>query len=206
MKIKMKVQMKNKSILPLIMLTSMFATFSSIAQPRTVTTLDSDWKFFKGQDDAAYKFDFNDTKWRSVSVPHDWGVDSAFIPDGDGNTGKLPWKGQGWYRKTLEIPASDAGKRLYLICDGIMAFPRIYVNGELAGKWDYGYNSFYLDITDHVRFGGKNVLAIHADTRNHDSRWYPGGGIYRKVQLITVHPVHVDIWGTYITTPVIKPH
>jgi beta-galactosidase len=85
-----------------------------------------------------------------------------------------------------------------------MAFPEIYINGKLAGKWDYGYNSFFLDITPFLQFNGANTLTVHADTRNHDSRWYPGAGIYRKVQLISVNPIHIDVWGTHITTPIIK--
>ncbi len=87
-----------------------------------------------------------------------------------------------------------------------MAFPVVYVNGQKAGQWDYGYNSFYLDVTSFIKPGAGNLIAVHADTRRHDSRWYPGAGIYRKVRLIAVNPVHVDIWGTYITTPIVKPH
>ena len=85
-----------------------------------------------------------------------------------------------------------------------MAFPKVYINGQLAGEWDYGYNSFHLDITKHLNVGGKNILAVHANTDDHDSRWYPGGGIYRKVQMLITNPVHAAIWGTYITTPIIK--
>ena len=87
-----------------------------------------------------------------------------------------------------------------------MTFPNIYINGQLEGQWDYGYNSFYLDITDIVNFNDENILAIHVDTRKHDSRWYPGAGIDRKIQMIAVNPIHVDIWGTYITIPILKPH
>jgi len=85
-----------------------------------------------------------------------------------------------------------------------MSKPEVYLNGQLAGKWDYGYNSFYLDVTKFLNLNGKNILAIHADTRDHDSRWYPGAGIYRKVQMVVVDPVHVGVWGTQITTPVVK--
>jgi beta-galactosidase len=85
-----------------------------------------------------------------------------------------------------------------------MSKPEVYLNGQLAGKWDYGYNSFYLDVTRFVNFSGKNQLAIHADTRDHDSRWYPGAGIYRKIQMMVVDPIHVGVWGTQITTPVVK--
>ena len=87
--------------------------------------------------------------------------------------------------------------------DGIMAFPEIYINGQLAGEWDYGYSSFYLDITDLVKKEGLNSIALRVDTRKFDSRWYPGAGIYRKVQLLLTTPVHHSIWGTQVQTPVI---
>ncbi len=178
---------------------------SLAAQVRNTSELQTGWKFFKGENPMAYREDFNDATWQDVRVPHDWAISGPFIPDGNASTGKLPWQGEGWYRYHLTIPASDLDKRYYLVCDGIMSSPDIYVNGQLTGKWDYGYNSFYVDISDFVRTGS-NVLAIHADTRDHDSRWYPGAGIFRKVQLITLNPIHVGIWGTYITTPIIKPH
>jgi beta-galactosidase len=189
------------------LLSIFIASYSLLfSQERIVTTLQNDWKFAKGQHDLAFETNFDDAAWSTVSVPHDWAIGGAFIPDGDANTGKLPWKGEGWYRTTLNIPADYAQKRLYLLCDGIMAFPKIYVNGKLAGEWDYGYNSFFVDITDFIKPNQKNILAIHADTRQHDSRWYPGAGIYRKIQLIAVNPTHIDIWGTQVTTPILKPH
>tara|TARA_Y100001935_G_scaffold217449_1_gene189710 strand:- start:162048 stop:164498 length:2451 start_codon:yes stop_codon:yes gene_type:complete len=173
---------------------------------RTVENLRTGWKFIKGEQTDGADKSIDDSDWESVTIPHDWAISGPFDPNGNGSTAKLPWKGQGWYRTTLDIPASFSDKRIYLIFDGVMAFPKVYVNGELAGTWDYGYNSFYLDVTDQILAGEKNTLAVHADTRDHDSRWYPGAGIYRKVQMVTVNPVHVDIWGTYITTPVVKPH
>lgn len=183
----------------------LFISQLTISQ-RKVTELDSGWKFFKGNQDQAYQTAFDDSAWQSVSVPHDWAIEGPFIKEGDGNTGKLPWKGEGWYRKKLSLSDQDKGKRIYLLFDGVMAFPKVYVNGKLAGSWDYGYNSFYLDITELIQYRADNILAVHADTRKHDSRWYPGAGIYRKVQLIVVDPVHAELWGTHITTPVIKPH
>ena len=174
------------------------------SQARDVITLQSGWKFSKGNFANASQLKFDDSKWQDVTVPHDWAISGPTILDGDSNTGKLPWKGEGWYRRSLEIPASYAGKTVYLIFDGIMSSPEIYINGQLAGKWDYGYNSFSLDVTKFLKVNGKNLLAIHADTRNHDSRWYPGAGIYRKVQMVVVDPVHVGVWGTQVTNPVVK--
>lgn len=187
----------------LVLLTQMHTGF---AQERETYLLQDDWKFAKGEQPKAMNTNFDDSNWQSVSVPHDWAIAEPFDLEGNGSTAKLPWKGQGWYRRNLDIPASMKGKRLYLLFDGVMAFPKVYINGQLAGQWDYGYNSFYVDVTDFVQPGGKNVLSVHADTRPHDSRWYPGAGIYRKVQLLALPPVHVGIWGTYVTTPIIKPH
>ncbi len=175
------------------------------ASERIVTELNTA-RFIKGESASAFKSDFDDSDWRVVKLPHDWGIEGPVIPDGDGNTAKLPWKGEAWYRIPLQIPQNYEGRQIYLLCDGIMAFPQIYVNGELAGKWDYGYSSFYVDITKFLQYDKSNSLAIHVDTRNHDSRWYPGAGIYRKIQMIAVDPVHVDIWGVHISTPIIKPH
>ena len=196
------------SKLPLTLLLVIFITYFNpfYSQERIITNLNNDWKFSKGNNEFGYQKTMDDSEWVSVTIPHDWAIAGPFILDGDGNTGKLPWKGEGWYRKNMAIPANYEGKRLYLLFDGIMAFPSIYVNGQLAGKWDYGYNSFYLDITNLVNFKEENTLAIHVDTRKHDSRWYPGAGIYRKIQLIAVNPIHVAVWGTYITTPVLKPN
>ncbi len=181
-------------------------SFSTLAQTRELTSLNHGWRFFKGHQNLSTSINFDDSSWENISIPHDWAIDEDFILDGNGDIGKLPWKTEGWYRKTLNIPASYKNKRIILIFDGIMAFPKIYVNGTLAGTWDYGYNSFYLDVTDHLHVGEKNVLTIHADTRKHDSRWYPGGGIYRKIQMLVTNPIHVNVWGTQITTPNITPN
>jgi len=173
---------------------------------RTYHTLQNGWRFQKGAQQASIAPDFDDSSWEEVQVPHDWAIAEPFQLAGDGSTGKLPWKGQGWYRRALDVPATSTPRHYYLIFDGVMAFPKVYVNGQLAGEWDYGYNSFYVDITSFVNPGEDNMLVVHADTRQHDSRWYPGAGIYRKVQLLTTAPVHVEVWGDYVTTPIIKPH
>ena len=176
------------------------------SQQRHNYTINDQWKFYKGALESPTTVDFDDSRWETISIPHDWAISEPFIIDGDGSTGKLPWKAEGWYRRSLDISPNYEGKRLYLIFDGIMAFPEIYINGKLVGSWDYGYNSFYLDITNALNYSGKNVLTIHANTKDHDSRWYPGGGIFRKISMVVVNPIHEEVWGTYVTTPVIKPN
>ncbi|HLO58467.1 MAG TPA: glycoside hydrolase family 2 TIM barrel-domain containing protein [Bacteroidales bacterium] len=170
-----------------------------------VITLQTGWKFSKGNPQNAAQVKFDDSKWQDVRIPHDWAIYGPVEPKGEGNTGKLPWRGEAWYRNALDIKPEWNGKTIYLVFDGVMSNPEIFINGKLAGKWDYGYNSFYFDITPFLNFKGKNELAVHVDNRYHDSRWYPGAGIYRKVQMIVADPVHVAVWGTQVTTPVVKP-
>lgn len=168
---------------------------------RMLTDFNKGWKFAKGAQTNAQKPDFDDANWQQVRLPHDWAIAGPFNAQLSGETGKLPWQGEAWYRKSFELPASATGKRVYLLFDGVMAFPQVYINGQLAGSWDYGYTSFYIDITNYIKPGTSNTAAVYVDTRAHESRWYPGAGIYRKVQLLITDPVHVDIWGTQITTP-----
>ncbi|MDI9545563.1 MAG: glycoside hydrolase family 2 TIM barrel-domain containing protein, partial [Bacteroidota bacterium] len=147
---------------------------------------------------------FDDSSWEKVNLPHDWAIKGPFNEQENGSTGKLPWRGEGWYRNTFTLSSEDQGKVVYIKFDGVMSSPQIFVNGKLAGKWDYGYSSFYLDISDFVKYGQENGIAVYVDNRKHDSRWYPGAGIYRKVEMMTTEKVHEEIWGTYITTPVVS--
>jgi beta-galactosidase len=145
---------------------------------------------------------FDDSTWRQLDLPHDWGIEGTFMQQGgDGPTGRLPFYGVGWYRKSLDLPAGDAGRRIFLDVDGAMSYATVWLNGQFVGGWPYGYSSWRLDLTPYAQPGGKNVLAIRLDNPSQSSRWYPGGGIYRNVWLVKTAPVHVAQWGTYITTP-----
>lgn len=147
---------------------------------------------------------FDDSKWRKLDVPHDWGVEGPFRMDLDGYTGKLPWRGIGWYRKHFNIPSSDKGKQFYLDFDGAMANAEVWLNGEKVGGWPYGYSSFRVDLTPHIKFDEDNVVAVRLNTEKLGSRWYPGAGIYRHVRLVKTDPVHVAHWGVFVTTPEIN--
>jgi beta-galactosidase len=147
---------------------------------------------------------FDDSQWRSLNLPHDWGIEGPFKQEYPGETGKLPWWGVGWYRKHLNVPAADAGQNIYLDIDGAMSYATVWVNGQFVGGWPYGYASWRVDLTSFLKFGGDNVIAIRLDNPQNSSRWYPGGGIYRNVWLVKTAPVHVAHWGTYVTTPSVK--
>lgn len=146
---------------------------------------------------------FKDDDWRTLDLPHDWAIEGPFRMDIENETGKLPWVGIGWYRKTFDLPASAEGHRIYLDFDGAMAQPKIYVNGTFAGEWAYGYNSFRIDLTDHLK-SGQNTIAVRLENQPNSTRWYPGAGIYRHVWLVQSPPAHIAHWGVQVTTPEIS--
>jgi beta-galactosidase len=154
-----------------------------------------------GGDVAYAQANFNDTAWRQLNLPHDWGIEGPFQQEYPGETGKLPWWGVAWYRKSFTLPATDKGRQLYLALDGAMSYANVWLNGKYVGGWPYGYASWQVDLTPYVNFGGDNVIAIRLDNPRDSSRWYPGGGIYRNVWLEKTSPVHVRQWGTFVTTP-----
>ncbi len=147
------------------------------------------------------KTDFNDADWRVLNLPHDWGIEGPFRAELPNRTGKLPWAGIGWYRKTFQSLETDAGKKVFIDFDGAMSDTKVWLNGEYVGEWPYGYASFRLDLTPFLKPGQKNTIAVRLDNKPESSRWYPGGGIYRNVRLVKTEPVHVDHWGIFVTTP-----
>ncbi len=187
---------------------------------RSEYLLEKGWKFTKGEVGNAEAPAFNDTKWETVTIPHDWAIFGPFDKNNDlqnvavtqnfetqaslktGRTGGLPYVGTGWYRTTFH---STPGKQTTLIFDGAMSEARVFVNGKEACFWPCGYNSFYCDVTGLVNEDGKNnVLAVRLENRSQSSRWYPGAGLYRNVHVVTTEKIHVPVWGTQITTPFVK--
>lgn len=155
-----------------------------------------------GSDFAFVKHDFNEDKWETVNLPHDWAIKGPFLQGPNakvgGGMGRLPSPGVAWYRKKLTILPFDEGKSIFLDIDGAMSYAIVWVNGSLVGGWPYGYASWRVDITSFVK-QGTNQIAIRIDNPANSSRWYTGGGIYRNVWLTKVSPVHVSNWGTYVT-------
>jgi beta-galactosidase len=153
--------------------------------------------------------DFDDSTWERINLPHDWAIKGPFLSgwgaEVGGGMGRLPSPGVAWYRKTIEIPASEADKRIFLDVDGAMAYAMVWLNGHLVGGWPFGYASWRLDLTPYVVAGGNNQLAIRLDNPPDSSRWYPGGGLYRNVWLTKTHAIHVGQWGTFVTTRNVSP-
>ena len=161
----------------------------------------ADWTFHLGDDSAASRPDYDDTAWRILNLPHDWAIEGEFSRDNPSGTGggALPG-GIGWYRKTFTVDKADEGKRLYIDFDGVYMNSEVFINGHSLGLRPYGYVSFSYDLTPHIKWGGKNVVAVRVDNAEQpNSRWYSGCGIYRNVWLTKLNPVHIAQWGTFIT-------
>ncbi|RZL47285.1 MAG: DUF4982 domain-containing protein [Pedobacter sp.] len=196
------------------------ASFEGFAQRKEIILTDG-WKFSKGNFADAAKNTFDDSGWQNVIVPHDWAITGPFDKEIDkqvtaitqngetkatektGRTGALPYIGDGWYRRKIKVTELNANQRVLLQFDGAMSEPRVYLNGVLVGQWNYGYNYFYIDITDKLN-KQDNVLAVHLNNKPKSSRWYPGAGLYRNVRLIVKDEQSIEQWGITITTPIIK--
>lgn len=194
---------------------------SSLAQVRAVIELKDGWKFSRGKSDAAFQADFDDKNWQTVSVPHDWAIYGPFDKEVDkqvvaitqnnekvpsektGRTGALPYIGEGWYRKSFSLPQLKTGQEVLILFEGAMSEPKVFVNGQKVGEWNYGYNYFYFDITDKISPNDRNLLAVHLTNVEQSSRWYPGAGLYRKVSIILKNQESINQWGAYITTPIV---
>lgn len=173
------------------------------SQIRRTTSFDADWRFLKEDAAGAEQPDFNDAAWRRLNVPHDWSIEGPFDknnPTG-GAGGFLP-AGVGWYRKHFQLAPEYKDRRVFLDFDGVMANSDVWINGVHLGKRPYGYVSFRYELTGHLSFGRDNVIAVRADNSGQPaSRWYSGAGIYRHVRLVVANPVHIEHWGTFVTTP-----
>lgn len=187
--------------------------FSALSQnhQRNIENFDFDWRFARYglQADGScidepldvQDISFDDSKWKRLDLPHDWAIEGPFRIDLEGFTGKLPWRGIGWYRKSFQVSKEDKGKQFYLDFDGAMAHAEVWLNGEKVGGYPYGYTSFRVDLTPSLSYGKENVVAVRLNTEKVGSRWYPGAGIYRHVRLVKTSPLHVDQWGVFVTTP-----
>ncbi len=159
--------------------------------------LNAGWKFMLGDSDQATKISYNANRWQNVTLPHDWSVKGVLSPGNASCTGYLPG-GIAWYRKNIHIPASKANEKVYIYFEGVYNRSKVYVNEQLVGERPNGYISFAYDITNLVKFGEDNLIAVRVDhSRSADSRWYTGSGIYRDVWLVTANPIHIAQWGVY---------
>lgn len=197
---------------PIFILAALSLALGVDAQ-RSTATLNDGWEFAEGHAGEA-------KDWRHVRVPHDWAISGPFDMSYDlqrvaveqngetketlktGRTGGLPFIGKGTYRTSFEV-LDTAGRCITLVFDGAMSNAHVKVNGKEVAYWPYGYNSFYADVTGAVR-PGTNDMVVELENFERASRWYPGAGLYRNVHVVNTDRVHIPVWGTYVTTPVVS--
>lgn len=190
--------MRNKLLLFAL---SMAATATA---QRHEVTLTEGWTFSRDK-----------AQWENVTIPHDWAISGPFDKKWDlqvvaieqngekekteksGRSGALPWIGEGHYRTTVSIPADC--RHAELVFDGAMSEPTVSVNGQRAGYWAYGYNAFNVDITPYMK-AGDNLVEVDLKNVEESSRWYPGGGIYRPVKLVTTGDARFETFETFAYT------
>lgn len=163
-----------------------------------------------------WQFSRDSVNYKPVTIPHDWAINGPFDKKWDlqfvaieqngetekteksGRSGALPWIGRGFYKTTIDL--KKLPKTAVLEFDGAMADPHVYINGKLAGHWAYGYNAFRVDAASYLK-KGKNEISVSLNNREESSRWYPGGGLYRPVQLVTnADAATINPWGCYFRT------
>jgi beta-galactosidase len=199
---------------------------SSLISPRECLLFDFDWKFFQGnaadpardlgfgkdQGDFAKSGEFafataklDDSKWRSLNLPHDWAVELPFVHDdtlkdhGYKPLGRAyPETSVGWYRRVFEIPKGDIGRRISIEFDGVFRDALVFLNGYFIGRNNNGYAAFQFDVSDFLNYGGKNYLVARVDASFGDGWFYEGAGIYRHVWLLKTHALHLGRWVSYV--------
>lgn len=204
-----------KKIILYVLLSFCFsvAFTKSNAQSRT-RSFDDNWRFKKDSLIHAETSDIKDDDWRVVQLPHDWSIEDLPNQTTDNTVGPFSKSsigqsatgftvgGTGWYRKKFTTAKADAKKLFTIHFDGVYTNSDVWLNGHLLGNHPYGYTPFYYDLTPYLKPAGQeNVLAVKVQNEGKNSRWYSGSGIYRNVWLTVTEPVHVAVWGVYITTP-----
>ena len=202
--------MKNKIFLFIITIVSLLVfnqCKTEITKTRKKDNFNQNWKFRLGDIENAQKIEYNDNNWRLLNLPHDWSIEGNFSNDHPATPGggALPG-GIGWYRKTFYLSKSDSGKMVFIDFDGIYMNSKVWINDKYLGNRPNGYISFRYDLTPYLKYGDqKNTIAVRVDnSKQPNSRWYSGSGIYRNVWLVITNKTHIDHWGTYITTPEIS--
>ena len=196
----------------------------SYSQNNTVSRtrlFDAGWRFLKDSAVLADASEFNDSKWRTVNLPHDWSIEDlpagqAGLPNQLPDTVAGPFSrnsvgkaatgftvgGTGWYRKEFISEKSFQDQLVTIHFDGVYMNADVWINGHHLGHHVYGYTPFFYDLTQYLKpTGQKNILVVRVRNEGKNSRWYSGSGIYRHVNLRVTNKVHVENWGVYITTP-----
>ena len=187
----------------------LFSLSADAANSRRTENFDKGWKFNLGDVTGGQEIMLDDSRWRTLTLPHDWSIEGTFSKENPATPsgGALPG-GIGWYRKSFNLPLSAKGKLVFIDFDGVYKNSEVWINGQYLGMRPYGYSSFRYELTSFLKYGKeKNIIAVKVDnSKQPNSRWYSGSGIYRNVWLVLTEKIYVEHWGTYVTTPEVSKH
>ena len=171
-------------------------------------SFNDNWKFIRADVDGAEQVDFDDSQWRTLTLPHDYSIEDLPKKEGIKQIGPFSEESPGgrstghvmggtaWYRKYFTLGKNDEGKIVQILFDGIYMNADVWINGYHLGNHPYGYTAFSYNLTEHLNpVGEENVLAVQVKNEGQNSRWYSGSGIYRNVKLIKTNPVFIRIMG-----------
>lgn len=190
-------------ILGLVIFLAILVVYRTMeTEPRVETAIDLNWKFILDDPADAFLPGYDDSEWRYLSLPHDWMIEQkADRENASGKAGGFYPGGIGWYRKALDLTEYGNAEQFYLLFEGVMRNADVYFNGTHLGKQEYGYASFYHDISELVRMDTLNIIAVRTDcSKLPVDGWYSGGGIYRHVRLITTSSLHMQVWGEAVSS------
>lgn len=174
----------------------------------------NDWKFIRADITGAEESNFDDSEWRVLDLPHDYSIEDLPQKEGVKQIGPFTEESAGgvstghvlggtaWYRKHFTLTKEDEGKIIKIVFDGVYMNSDVWINGKHLGNQAYGYSAFSFELSDFLNpVGEENVLVVQVKNEGKNSRWYSGSGIYRDVTLLKLNPVHINLWGNFITTP-----
>ncbi len=167
----------------------LFISFSASAQ-RESRTINDGWRFFQGDCSEGATLSWDDSRWASVHLPHTWNTDAYVEKD--------YYRGRGWYRRVLDIPASWKDKQVFLKLDAASKVADVYLNGQPIGSHAGGYTACIFDLTEYLSFTTPNLLAVRVDNARQDvppvsADFTFFGGIYRDVWLTAVPYQHFTL-------------
>lgn len=180
--------------------------YSQTKKVRVIEDFNQDWRFKLGDYPQCIEANYNTADWRSLQLPHDWSIEGPFNKDNPSKQaqGFLP-AGKGWYRKVFTVDGSWKSKTVSIEFDGVFKNSEVFINGHSLGIRPNGYISFGYELSNYLKFGKPNVIAVKVDNdAQPNSRWYTGSGIYRNVRLVATDKLHVAKWGTFVSTPKIS--
>ena len=162
--------------------------------------------------EGPYVAKFDDSAWQEIRIPHDWVTTLPYANGASHSHGyktvgyKYPETSVGWYRKMINIPASDLGKHIALQFDGIFRNAQVWFNGFYMGTEPSGYATQVYDVTEYVNYGGDNLICVRADATLEEGWFYEGAGIYRDVWLLKTAAVGVAPFGTFVYADLKQPY